>query len=164
MLKTWYALYTLYRAFTLEPEQTYEAACLDINPRLIEQLKVHEGVRQFPYVDTVGKLTIGVGHNLTDNGLSLPIIDRLLIEDLEQIHVELDRNIPEWCDLSENRRMVLLNMGFNLGIPRLLTFRRFLAALDREDYEVAAAEMLDSKWARQVGDRATELSRLMVDG
>ena len=163
MFKFWYGLYTLYRVAALEPLPP-ETLCMDINPKLIEQIRIHEGVRQFPYVDTVGKLTIGVGHNLTDNGLSFPIIDALLREDLERVHTDLDAFYPEWCELSENRRMVLVNMGFNLGIPRLQTFKKFWSAIKDGNYQLAAAEMLDSRWAKQVGNRATELSRQMIDG
>jgi len=160
MFKLWYGVYLLYQA-TLP---TQEAMCLEINPKLIEQLRTHEGVRQFPYQDTVGKWTIGVGHNLSDKGLSFPIIDTLLREDIAEVQKELDDLYPAWCNLSENRQMVLVNMGFNLGVPRLSKFKKFLAALDDGNYQVAASEMLNSRWAEQVGNRAIELSKMMNEG
>ena len=128
---------------------------------LTHQLKVHEGVKKFPYTDTVGKLTIGVGRNLDDRGLSDSEVDHLLQNDLRLAAFELDAAVPDWWRLTNNRRAVLVDMVFNLGRPRLLTFKNFLAALKACDYHKAAAEMLDSKWAQQVGQRAKVLAYMM---
>jgi len=132
--------------------------------KLIELLKRHEGVKQFPYVDTAGKLTIGVGHNLTDNGMTLDSIENMLVDDIEEAEEELHRVYPEWCDLSEDRQIVLVSMMFNMGCPTYLTFNRFWAALRRSDYDEAAEQMLDSKWSRQVGQRSHDLAELMREG
>ena len=161
MLKLYYALYMTYQTLTVEPP--LEVCDIDKN-KLIEQLKRHEGIKPFPYVDTAGKMTIGVGRNLTDRGITIGTISQLLAEDINIATAELDIHYPEWCDLSENRQLVLANMVFNLGMPRYLKFVKFWAALRQEKWELASTEMLDSQWAKQVGDRAIELSELMREG
>lgn len=135
-----------------------------ITDKLIALIKLHEGVKQFPYVDTVGKMTIGVGRNITDRGISNATIDQMLQEDIELAQSELDNIYPEWCDLSENRQMVLVDMAFNLGAPRYLSFSKFWSALRRGEYDLAADEMEDSRWSKQVGTRAVRLSGMMRDG
>ena len=132
--------------------------------KLVDQLRIHEGVRQYPYKDTVGKITIGVGRNLTDKGMSQGTIDAMLHEDIDEVIEELDNVYPQWCDLSEGRQLVLANMVFNMGMPTVLKFSRFWAALRASEWDKAASEMLESKWADQVGNRAIELSELMRDG
>ena len=131
---------------------------------LIGLIKRHEGVRAFPYIDTVGKITIGVGHNLTDNGITNAVINTILAEDINIAKSELDKIYPDWCDLSDNRKMVVVSMMFNMGSPRYLTFKRFWKALKAGQYDLAAEEMEDSKWRRQVGNRALELSKMMRTG
>jgi|SRR5690554_6313570 len=130
---------------------------------LRSQLKRHEGLRLKPYRDTVGKLTIGYGRNLDDNGISEPEAEMLLDNDIDRVAGELYR-IRGYNTLSPVRQTVIANMAFNLGTPGLMGFRRMWAAIERQDYESAAREMLDSKWARQVGSRATELAEIMRDG
>lgn len=100
--------------------------------RIIAQLDLHEGRRAFPYADTVGKLTIGVGHNLTDNGLSDAAIDFILNEDIEIHWKELIAKLPWVEQLDEVRQRVLLDMAFNLGVPGLLSFKNTLAAVSVE--------------------------------
>lgn len=129
--------------------------------RVIAQLKIHEGCETHPYTDTVGKITIGVGRNLTDRGLSEDEIALLLMNDLRIVEAELDAVLPSWHLLTDNRQAVLVDMMFNLGRPRFLQFKKFLSALAEGEYETAAAEMLDSRWARQVGRRADTLARMM---
>jgi lysozyme len=72
--------------------------------------------------------------------------------------------MPLFLSLNPVRQVVLANMAFNMGMPTLLTFGRMLGALAEKDWDRAAAEVLDSKWARQVGSRATELAELMRRG
>ena len=131
---------------------------------LENQLELHEGRKKYPYRDTVGKLTIGVGHNLEDKGLSDAVINLILQEDIEEAKSELDRVLPAWQELDEVRQQVMIDMMFNLGAPRLMTFVKFRRALLVSDYEDAAAEMLDSKWAEQVGARADRLAEMMRSG
>lgn len=128
------------------------------------QLRVHEGIREKPYVDTVGKLTIGVGRNLTDVGLFPSEINFLLINNIIRCHIELDQNIPWWVELDDVRKRVLLDMCFNLGINGLLGFRNTLRLVFMGDFAQASSNMLMSKWARQVGKRANRLAEMMRTG
>lgn len=131
---------------------------------LREQLIRHEGRRRKPYVDTVGKVSIGIGRNLTDRGLSLAEIDFLLENDIDACIADLDNNLPWWRELSDARQHVLLDMCFNMGIKRLLKFVFTLADVQADRYNDAADKMLKSKWAGQVGQRAKTLARMMRDG
>jgi len=124
----------------------------------------HEGKEHFPYTDTVGKLTIGVGRNLSDNGLSDDEVLYLLNNDIVIAQEELNRMFPWFIELGVVRQNALTDMMFNIGLTRLLTFKKFLAAMSKEDYITAAAEMLDSKWAKQVGYRATDLANMIRTG
>jgi len=131
---------------------------------IIAQLKRDEGVRHFPYADTVGKLTIGVGRNLKDVGLRDSEIDFLLRNDVSEKATQLSNRFPWFSGLDEVRRGVLVNMTFNMGIGGVLGFPKFLVAVSRGEWNVAAAEMLDSQWAGQVGDRAKRLAQQMQTG
>ena len=121
-----------------------------------------EGYRLLPYEDSEGILTIGIGRNL-EKGLSKDEVDVLYHNDIVSVEKDLDRSLPWWRMLDEPRQRVLANMCFNLGIGRLLGFRKTLKAIESGDYLLAAIEMLDSKWARQVGNRATRLARIMKE-
>lgn len=132
--------------------------------RLIEQLKLHEGVRDRPYKDSVGKLTIGVGRNLTDKGLKPKEIEYLLMNDIMDCIDDLNKYLPWWRQLNEVRQRVLMDMCFNLGIGGLLGFKNTLAFIQSGDYEQASQNMLLSKWASQVGQRARRLSEMMRTG
>ncbi len=127
-------------------------------------LRNDEGERLKPYTDTVGKLTIGVGRNLSDRGISAAESDFLLTNDIAEVQATLNRSMPWWIILSGPRQLVLASMCFNLGLGRLLLFRNFLAECRAGNYAAAAAEMLDSEWAKQVGDRAHRLAILMEKG
>ena len=124
----------------------------------------HEGVRSHPYCDSVGKITIGVGRNLTDRGLSVPEIETLFENDMVIATDILDIWCPQWRTYSVNRRAALLSMAFNLGGPRLTGFKKMRAALMDEDFVAAALQAMQSKWARQVGKRASEISEMIQKG
>jgi lysozyme len=138
------------------------------------ELRRDEGVRRFPYKDTATppRDTVGVGHNLNASPLptswAYPLSDaqikQLLDEDIADACANLDRNLPWWKDLDEVRQRVLTNMVFNLGIGKLLGFKNALGAMQRGSYAVAAAAMLNSVWANQVGDRAKRLAHAMETG
>lgn len=132
--------------------------------RLIAHLRAHEGVRAKPYTDTVGKLSIGVGRNLTDNGLSQEEIDYLLANDIAKAEQEARALVPSLDSLDPVRKEVLIEMAFNMGRPRLAGFKNMLSAVGRKDFARAAAEMLDSRWAVQVGNRAKVLANAMELG
>lgn len=131
---------------------------------LKQMLIQHEGLRLKPYIDTVGKVTIGVGRNLTDNGISTGEALLLLEHDMDQAIQLLRANIPIYTVLSDVRQLVLTDMGFNLGVKRLQAFKQMLAAIDRSDWAGAKRQMLASKWASQVGYRAIELAEMMETG
>ena len=133
--------------------------------RIKEQLVRHEGLRLKPYRCTAGKLTIGIGRNLDDSGISQTEAYLLLENDIQNCEQQLVDEIPEtYNGLDEVRKSVLLNMCFNLGISGLLGFNNTLAFIAAGDWERAANGMLASKWAKQVGRRAVELSELMRKG
>ena len=133
--------------------------------RIKAQLVRHEGLRLKPYRCTAGKLTIGIGRNLEDRGISQKEAYAMLERDIADCEQGLIDEIPEvYNKLDEVRQSVLLNMCFNLGIKGLLEFKNTLAFIRAGDWERAANGMLASKWAKQVGKRAIELSELMRKG
>lgn len=130
--------------------------------RMKEQLLRHEGLKLKPYRCHAGKLTIGIGRNLDDCGISQQEAYVLLENDIQNCEKQIVNEIPEiYNALDEVRKSVLLNMCFNLGIGGLLSFNNTLAFIAAGDWERAANGMLASKWAKQVGRRAIELSELM---
>ena len=130
---------------------------------LLESIRKHEGLSLLPYEDTEGHLTIGFGHNL-DSGITIQQAYLLLESDLEICMTELDKGFPGWREHPEHVQNVLIEMQFNLGRPRLSKFKKMWTALSNDDYETAAKEMLDSKWAEQVGHRAETLAKQMSEG
>ncbi len=134
--------------------------------RLIEQLKRHEGFSSKPYRCTAGRLTIGYGRNLDANGITEEEADRMLSSDLADVVRVLSVRLPIYNDptVSHVRLSVLDNMAFNLGVSGLLQFKKMIAAFEKRDYDTAAKEMLNSKWAKQVKGRAVELSEQMRTG
>jgi lysozyme len=129
-----------------------------------EQLEIDlildEGLRLKPYLDTVGKISIGIGRNLDDRGISEREALMLLEGDITIAMADLDRNVPWWRDLPEPAARALTNMCFNLGWPRLSEFAVMLIALEAGECRQAAAAALDSRWARQVGHRAERIAEL----
>jgi lysozyme len=131
---------------------------------LKDQLVRDEELRLKPYTDTTGKLTIGIGRNLSDKGISFLEAQFMLANDVAATTAELQASLPWTATLDEVRKGALLNMTFNMGIGGLLEFKDFLAKLQAGDYSAAAGAMLDSLWARQVGARATRLSQQIQSG
>lgn len=132
--------------------------------RLAAQLTIDEARRPRIYLDSVGKWTGGVGRNLSDRPFSDDEIDLMLANDIKGVERDLDRALPWWRTLTDARQNVLANMCFNLGIQRLLGFVNTLALVKAGRYDAAAAEMLNSKWATQVGARAIRLAATMRKG
>lgn len=131
--------------------------------KLRSSLIAHEGYMKFPYVDTLGNITIGIGYNLTDRGIDDDWINRQYEEDVRYFYNRLMEDFDWFDELNEDRQIVLIDMAF-MGYKRFLSFKRMIAALDVGDYEKAALEMLNSKWAIQVKGRATELAEAMASG
>jgi lysozyme len=130
---------------------------------LVELLKRDEGVRLFPYRDTVGKWTVGVGRNLSDVGLSVDEVEYLLANDIKRIEADA-RQYPWFGALDATRKAVVLSMIFNLGPKGFAGFKNTIASIARGDYADAASRMLQSKWATQVGNRAVRLAAAMRTG
>ena len=120
----------------------------------------HEGLKLKPYTCTAGALTIGVGHNLDANGIPEHVAMALLAHDIAICRQEIQRAMPWSLSLPQAAQDVLINMGF-MGVSKLRKFTKFLAALQARDYLIAADEMLNSKWAKQVGKRAVELADII---
>ena len=124
----------------------------------------HEGLRLKPYTCTAGKMTIGVGRNLDDNGITEVEAMNMLDRDIAVTTATLRDEFPWFADLDRTRKDAVISLGFNLGVPRLKGFKKFLGAMEAKDYEMAATEALDSKWATQVGKRAIELAGMIRTG
>jgi lysozyme len=137
---------------------------------LHDQLVRDEEDRQFVYTDSSGIPTIGVGRNLRDKGLSPLERAFMLSNDIADYTIEVLRALPWSGELDAVRFEVLVNMTLNMGIGSaskgtgLLGFHKFLEALKTHDYPTAAKEMLDSKWATQVGARAERLAQQIALG
>ena len=132
--------------------------------KLRDMLIRHEGLRRKPYRDTVGKLTIGVGRNLDDVGITRDEALILLDHDIAKVRRDVKRTFGWFPRLNPVRQNVVLNMVFNLGLSRFRRFRKAIAAIKDKRWDDAAREMLNSKWAKQVKGRATELARMMRRG
>jgi lysozyme len=133
---------------------------------LIDQLTLHEGSRNFVYKDTTGNWTIGVGRNISRGGMGLSDeeIAYLLKNDIKRIDKELDKTFPFYSKLDSVRRDALINICFNVGLPRLKKFQFALRALELGDYSESSVEFLDSIWADQVGQRAKDVAHMIETG
>lgn len=124
-------------------------------------LKRHEGWELKLYRCTVGKLTIGCGWNIEDNGIPDHIAQALLEYSIQERVVAFVKY--KWfTELSEVRKDIIIDMSF-MGVGKLLGFKKMIAALQAGDYQKAAQEMLSSKWASQVGNRSKELAVMMIE-
>ena len=143
---------------------------MNIN-RLINVLIRHEGLRLRPYCDktgktfkspdSCGKLTIGAGRNLEDRGITKEEAIFMLINDIKRFEKEARDIFSDFDELDDVRHEVIINMLFNLGKSRFLKFKKFIKAVKERDFKKAAEEMLNSKWAIQVKNRAKELAFAM---
>lgn len=137
----------------------------DLLQSAIELIARHEGFRSKPYRCPAGKLTIGFGRNLEDKGISREEARILLRNDvldaLRWAIVVAQENQVDFHVLPFTVRLALVDMAFNLGPGGLRSFKRMWKALGRKDWDRAAYEALDSKWAKQVGRRASEVAELI---
>jgi len=138
--------------------------------KLLALIRAHEGYRGRPYECTAGKLTIGIGRNLDDVGISEVEALYLLDNDVHDCVLDLYRIFPNKGDeigiddLCEARQHALIDLRFNVGGTGFRTFKRMIAAVKVAEFDRAALEMLSSKWADQVGRRAKFDARLMKLG
>jgi lysozyme len=132
--------------------------------KLIEQLKIHEGFRSNVYTCSGGKKTVGYGRNLQDIGISEEEAEMLLKNDIYEATNQLLNAFPWMATFSDVRISAMINFTFNVGIGTVKTFTKSIDALKKEDYNLAADMMLDSRWANQVGDRAIQITEQIRTG
>lgn len=138
-----------------------------MNKTATELIKAHEGLRHFAYKCPAGKSTIGYGRNIDvagGKGLSMVECEYLLNNDTVAIIGRLQKQVPVYGFLNEARQAVLISMVYNLGMNGFLKFKNMLKAIHDLDFDKASREMLDSKWALQVGNRVDDLAEIMVLG
>ena len=130
----------------------------------------HEGLRLKPYRDTVGKLSIGFGRNLDDNGISKHEAELMLVRDIESAYTDLFQ-FDWFANLDEVREAVIVSLVFNMGLPTFKEFENTIMFMEKGLYVAASEEMLKgsglggkSKWYHQVGNRAVELSEMLKTG
>ena len=132
---------------------------------MIKELKKHliefEGIVLKPYKCTAGKITIGIGRNLDDMGITEDEAMILLDNDIKNVVEEVLATWPWVDDLPPRASMVVIDLGFNMGVPTLSTFRNMLECLKSEDWDGAAKNLLDSRYAQQVGRRAIYNAHLL---
>jgi len=134
---------------------------------LREQLKIDEGVKYEIYNDHLGYPTFGIGHLITEwdeeygQPVGTPIseqrVNAVFDNDVATYVSEAKKVFPNLESLPDEAQEVIVNMCFNMGAPRLSKFKKFIAAVNEADWTTAGVEMLDSRWAKQVGNRATRL-------
>jgi lysozyme len=140
--------------------------------KLTEMLRRHEGEvknsagRHIVYDCPAGHATIGIGRNVSESGLGLSDIEVefMLEEDIARCAKELGGAFNWFSDLNEARRDAIIDLVFNIGLTRLNGFKKALAAMADANYDLAAAEFMDSKWASQVKDRAIEICAMIKTG
>jgi lysozyme len=135
--------------------------------KIIEMLRLHEGVKAHAYKCTANKITVGVGRNIDPDGglgLSEDEIDYLLSNDVNRVIIELNKTFVWFSALNEARRDAMIDLCFQLGLPTLLKFKNFLASMAEANYEVASIHLLDSLYARQTPARADEIAEMVVSG
>tara|TARA_R110000823_G_scaffold219481_1_gene348408 strand:- start:119 stop:541 length:423 start_codon:yes stop_codon:yes gene_type:complete len=135
--------------------------------KLIEMLRLHEGVETHAYECSASKITVGVGRNIDPEGgigLSTDEINYLLQNDIDRVYSELDNEYDWFSGLDQVRQDAMIDISFNLGQTRLRAFKNALAAMARGDWRAAADEFMDSRWSKQVGNRAKTLTGMIRTG
>ena len=133
---------------------------MSFESELLQQIKEHEGLVLKPYKCPVGKLTIGYGHNLEDNGLSQSACEYILVEDIEEAKKNLYAVFTKkfFENLSDKQKIALIDMMFNLGLSRFLTFKKFILAVKNKDFSKASFEIINSRAYQQNKHRYKKLS------
>jgi lysozyme len=126
-------------------------------------LERDEGVRPFPYADTMGSLTIGIGHNLTAKGVTKNVQELMYQEDIKNALDVLDTVFPAWPTLGEVRQIVFISLAFNMGY-RLAQFKHMLEHASRGAWRAASNDLQNSLWFRQVGKRGPRLVSMLRTG
>ena len=141
--------------------------------KLREQLKIDEGVKYEIYRDHLGYLTFGIGHLITEKDpeygqpvkteVSADRVNEVFNADVQKYINETKKVFSDLESKPEAIQLVLVNMCFNLGAPRLSNFKKFIAAINDQQWSEAAVEMMDSRWAKQVGPRAERLRDVVLE-
>ena len=121
-----------------------------------ELIRKHEGIKLHLYTDGVGKLTIGFGHNIEENGISMKVAEAILQEDIDIAVNGLKTIFDNFEDLPHLVKIVMIDMMFNLGYNRFSKFKKMIAAIKAEDWKKAAEEAKDSKWCKQLPNRCKD--------
>jgi len=130
-----------------------------------EYIQKHESLRLKPYLDTEGKITIGWGRNLSDDGITKDEAKMMFQRDLETATKDINDVFPGFWRYSDNRRLALLDAMFALGLPRFLGFKKMIGAIRSDSWKMAAEEMIDSHWHdHQAPARVEEDAILLADG
>ena len=132
-----------------------------IDKTVEEYIKRNEGLRLKPYKCSAGKLTLGYGRNIEDNGISEIEAEFLLSSDIRSVTEEIRRLIPDFDSLELPQKTALIDLGYNLGAYRLSRFKKMLAAINVRDFKTAAMEMLDSNYANQLPNRSSKNAELI---
>ena len=127
----------------------------------VELIKLHEGFRAYPYLDTVGVLTIGYGRNLRDWPFTEEEAEQWLRSALERIWSGVVSRWPKAGELTGCRKAALQDMAYNLGVSGVLGFKRMRDAIDEGDWERAAKEAQNSRWYYQVGKRGARIVHML---
>ena len=135
--------------------------------QLRDTLKIDEGVKYEIYNDHLGYPTFGIGHLVVESDeehgkpVGTPIseerVNAVFDKDVAVMVDEAKKIFPNLDTLPEEAQQVIVNMTFNMGRPRLSQFKKFIAGVNAGDWDKAAVEMMDSRWAKQVGARAERL-------
>ena len=153
-------------AFWKQMDKLQKEKAMNVD-KLREQLKIDEGVKYEIYLDHLGYPTFGIGHLITeaDEEHGKPVgtkiteerVNAVFNKDVEIYVNEAKKVFPNIDDLPPEAQEVIVNMCFNMGAPRLAKFKKFIAGVNSGDWNTAAIEMMDSRWANQVGNRAVRL-------
>ena len=145
-------------AFWKQMDKLQKEKAMNVD-KLREQLKIDEGVKYEIYLDHLGYPTFGIGHLITeaDEEHGKPVGTKITEERVNDVFNEAKKVFPNINDLPSEAQEVIVNMCFNMGAPRLAKFKKFIAGVNAGDWNTAAIEMMDSRWAKQVGNRAVRL-------
>lgn len=136
----------------------------DMRVKLRGMIMLNEGFRGSPYSDTTGNLTIGYGHNLDARPISPNVGGVMLDEDIQWAMSELDSQFKWFEALDDARKCVLVDICYNIGLKGLLGFSNMLECISMGQYANASYHILDSLYARQVGERAVRNAHIMKTG
>jgi lysozyme len=132
--------------------------------RLQDQLVIDEGLELKPYRCSADKLTIGVGRNIQEVGITKGEAMMLLANDIARVSGECQREFPWFAELTQLRKEAVINLVFNMGMATFKKFKKTIAFIEAGEYERAGTELLDSNYARQVGERSQRVANMLADG